>query len=175
MRAATDRFAYSGEVGWGYYGHTKMSAKYAGSPTPEQIASGLDIGSVNMDQWGFDVLVGLLYTQPKYDLFFKAGALFQNSRVSAQDIAVNDTGTSVSFNNTIPEVLPEIKLGGAYHVTDKLLATLSWMHAFGGTFNIDAPITESSSVRTLALSNALTSWQSPVLNSVMFGLEYRFG
>ena len=114
-------------------------------------------------------------TQPKYDLFFKAGALFQNSRVSAQDIAVNDTGTSVSFNNTIPEVLPEIKLGGAYHVTDKLLATLSWMHAFGGTFNIDAPITESSSVRTLALSNALTSWQSPVLNSVMFGLEYRFG
>ena len=173
MHAMTERFAYSGEIGWGYYGHTEMPITFAAPLTATQLANGLDKTSGNLDRWGFDALLGLMYTQPKYDLYVKGGALFQNLRVNLSDIIVNGSNAKMSMNSTIPGVLPEIKLGGAYHITDKLAVNLSWMYAFGGNVSVLLPYTEVNSAPSMG--NIATNLQNPSMNVVMFGLEYRFG
>lgn len=173
MHAITDRFAYSGEVGWGYYGHTEMPITFTSPLTQREINGGIQNTTGNLDRWGFDALLGLLYTQPKYDLYAKAGALFQNLRLSLYDITLNTEGGTISTNTTVPGVLPEIKLGAAYHITDKLSANVSWMYAFGGDFSVTLPYNDNNSVITVGAIGA--NLKNPSMNVVMFGLEYRFG
>ena len=139
----------------------------------EAISRGLGNITGNLDRWGLDALVGLLYTQPKYDLYVKAGALFQDLRVSLQGITINQSEGTLSINTIMPAVLPEIKLGAAYHITDKLGANVSWMYAFGGPFGVTLPYNIINSVAKIgALKSEL---HNPSMNVLMFGLEYRFG
>ena len=180
LEKMSDRFSASAEMGWAYYGRVLLNPKLI-------VASGAavipteDTMHMNLDQYGLDLLAGIMYTQPKYDLFFKAGALFENLRLDASlDMAelVRQSPTLVTeWNGTqdvrinLPQVLPEIKLGGAYHITEQTSVTLSWMHAFGSTFSIEIP---GMQFNPTSLGNMTYNLQSPTLNSVMFGLEHRF-
>lgn len=173
ITAMSDRFAYSGEMGWGYYGHTVLGINYTPPLSAADLAAGIGHEQGSMDRWGFDVLAGVLYTQPKYDLYFKAGALFQNTRFNLSGVTLSGSGVLGTVGGTLPEVLPEIKLGAAYHVTNNLAATVSWMYAFGGKFGFDTAYSNTTSpahVSALAASLSNTS-----MNVAMFGLEYRFG
>ena len=171
MHPVSNRFAISGEAGWGYYGHTGMTVDYAIPLSAAAVGAGVGNTSANLDRWGFDLLGGLLYTQPKFDLYAKGGALFQNMRVDLSGVVLISESSTVTLHTTLPEVLPEIKLGGAYHITDKLAATASWMYVFGGNFDINLPYINVNASHIGALVSAL---QSPSMNTVMFGLEYRF-
>ncbi len=172
MHSMTELFALSGEIGWGYYGHTQMPIRFSSPLTANAIAQGLGKTTGNLDLWGFDVLIGLMYTQPKYDLYFKAGALFENMRVGLADIVMNSSGGTLTINSTSPGVLPEIKLGAAYHITEKLAANVSWMYAFGGPYDVTLPYNNVNSVGYLGAM--ATELKNPSMNVLMFGLEYRF-
>ena len=172
MHPQSERFAYSGEVGWGYYGQTLMPVTFTSPLSATAIAAGIGNTTGSLERWGFDALIGLYYTQPKYDVYAKAGALFQNLRVSLADIALNTSGGAISTNTTVPAVMPEIKLGAAYHITDKLAANVSWMYVYGGEFNLILPYVDSNG--TPLIGSMSTVFKNPSMNLVMFGLEYRF-
>jgi hypothetical protein len=177
----TESFAGSAEVGWGYYGSVDMHPKItlnsgvAVMPTSNSF-------KVNINQYGFDILAGLLYTKPSYDLFIKVGALIQNLRFKA---AVNPIAMTANVPNalatrlngtyamhlTLVNALPELKLGGAYHLSEDWLVTLAWMHAFGSSLSVNAP---NLGVQPIAVGNIRAQIQSPTINTILFGLEYRF-
>lgn len=183
LHAMTERFAFSGEMGWGYYGNTNVEPRFGVSGV--QVIPSQDTLSMSLDQYGFDVLAGMLYLQPRYDLFFKAGALFENMqlRTSVQPAVLltgssyagqfvqNGVNSTFKFNMGLPQVMPEIKLGGAYHVTDNWSVNAAWMHAFGGNLSVSAP---SLNFATPSYSNLTIELHNPSLNTIMFGLEYRF-
>lgn len=181
LKKMSDRFSASAEMGWGYYGRTNLKPGLL-LPSGVTVIPTQDTFRIMMDQYGFDALAGVLYTQPKYDLFFKAGALFENFRVDAstkvnQMMVANPSLSSIYNGNirvrvNLVQVQPEVKLGGAYHVTDKTLVTLAWMHAFGSSFEVSAP---HMNFQPIQLGNMTFNLQNPTLNSVMFGLEHRFG
>lgn len=183
MSGRFSSFLGSVEAGWGYYGSMSMSPL-------AQVASGTvsvssDEASMRMKQYGVDLLAGLVYEQPQYDVFFKVGALVQNLKlkmgVNPQELEASagvTPGNLVSRLNgkynlspTIVNVLPMLRLGGGYHISQNWLATASWMHAFGSTLKLTMPDVNASS-RTIGDLTAQIA--SPSLNTVMFGLEYRF-
>ncbi len=176
----SEQFSASAEMGWAYYGRVVLKPKFIVN-TGVAVTPTSNTSQSNMDQYGLDLLAGIVYTKPKYDLFFKAGALFENLRINAkldlsQIVAQSPTLVSqwdgpTALRLNFPQVLPEIKLGGAYHITETTLATVSWMHAFGSTFSVEAPSMHFNPTR---VGNLTLNLQSPTLNSVMFGLEYRF-
>ena len=140
---------------------------------------------MSMRQYGVDLLAGLVYDQPQYDVFFKVGALIQNLqlKVNVNPQGLERTAGSVpgristalnggySMHPTIVNVLPMLRLGGGYRVSKNWLATASWMHAFGSTLKINMPDMNFSN-RTVG--NLAAQIASPSLDAVMFGLEYRF-
>ena len=143
------------------------------------------IFSAKLGLYGFDVVAGVFYTQPQYELFFKAGALIQNLRlkVSAdpQNIAASNTAIAArlngvySLNTTVVNALPEIRLGGNYHLYQHWLLTASWVHAFGSTLSFTAPDISGATGPILgSLGNITANVSSPTINVVLFGLEYRF-
>jgi hypothetical protein len=158
----SDIFAVTGEIGGGYYGNTK----YKFVRDPQTVA--LDDLNIKSSQYGFDILAGLMYTQPSYDLFLKAGAMVQNSRLSVNSSLPANGSLALKTNET--EILPEIKLGGAYHLTEQLALTASWAHVFGSTQKA------SLSYNPTSFSSAVhVNLQNPTLDSAMVGLQYRFG
>lgn len=183
LHPLTQTVAGSAEVGWGYYGEVDMTPKLT-------LDSGLQVQptrrSINsaIEQFGFDVLAGLVYSRPQYDLFFKVGALIQNLRfkasVNPQELAANSTSTiarrlngTYSFATTLVNALPELKLGGGYYLNEDWLVTVAWMHAFGSSLSISAP-NLTAGTAALSLGDITAQIRSPTLNVVMFGLEYRF-
>ncbi len=180
----SEKWAGSFELGWGYYGETDFTPSVT-------LASGVTVTAGNslrtmINQYGFDVLFGALYMKPKYDLFFKAGALVQNTRIK---IHLNPTGLEgaarqnfdqltarfpgvYGLNRVASNVLPEIKLGGAYHVYQDWNLTLSWMHAFGTKLNTSRMGFQTSPLTALTHFSGYV--YSPSLNTVLFGIERRF-
>lgn len=184
MSGRMHSFLGSLEAGWGYYGSMDLNpiAK-AGNGTSVAVPT-TDAG-MSMKQYGVDLLAGLVYDQPQYDVFFKVGALIQNLKfnvnIDPQGIEQR-AGTPVgriasvlngnySISPTMVNVLPMLRLGGGYHISKNWLATASWMHAFGSTLKINMPDVNLSSRTVGDLSAKIAS---PSLNAVMFGLEYRF-
>ncbi len=184
----SEKWAGSAEVGWGYYGsfesrpsvtlNSNASASVRARVSATQVGGALRTYST---LYGFDILAGLLYTQPKYDLFFKAGGLVQNFRTR---IFVNPTGLigrSIGTVNRFPgtyaldanivNVLPEIKLGGGYHTAKNWLVTASWMHAFGRKLN---PSRLGFTVDPVTITHFSGYIYTPTLNTFLLGLEYRF-
>ena len=184
LHPMTERFALSGEMGWGYYGHTNLEPRFNTSGV--QVIPPAGTVGFAMDQYGFDILAGILYTQSKYDLFFKAGALFADLRTNAgmnphSMLRGNGPGNVFTPNAVlaldvnIPQVMPEIKLGGAYHVNEHWMVNASWMHTFGGSLSLSAPqVNMGTSTVPAQIGNIALNLNNPSLNVVMFGLEYRF-
>lgn len=163
IAAMDEQFAVTGEVGWGYYGRTSMTPTVGGIIVPGTFA-------ISHTLTGFDALVGAVYTQPSYNLFFKAGALIQNMQTSTNAnftaFVFPDVNTlKEEYNNTA--VLPEIKLGGAYNFNENWALTAAYMFALGaspkttGDFNVNTG-TSSLSINT----------QNPTINSLLLGVQY---
>ena len=186
LYAMSDRYAFSAEMGWGYYGNAKLEPHFIANSGDQVVPNSETLG-LGMDTYGIDILAGIYYTQPKFDLFFKAGALFENIQMNASiipsallknnpranEFIVNGIPSVMAMSRSVPEVLPEIKLGGAYHLTNNWAVTASWMHAFGGQFGLQAPVISLNP--TPIIGNVTVEAHNPTLNTVLFGLEYRFG
>lgn len=182
MRPISEKFALSFEGGLMYNDHISMTSQVQTQGVTVTLPDNVSNGS--FDQYGFDVLGGINYIRPKYDLFFKAGALFENMRtkmaVNMNQILHSNTrqvnfvpNAQQALNINIGQVMPEIKLGGAYHVNEDWSVTAAWMHAFGGTlaFTSDEldPATGSVSIGGINMS-----LNNPTINSVLFGVQYSF-
>lgn len=166
MKPVYNSFYLTGEFGGGYYGSEDI--KLLSTTQLETMDLGL---RAKATIYGYDILAGITYDQPAYGLFFKAGTMIQNlhgrfdaaGNVQAAEI----TAASIGLNTT--EALPEIKLGGSYHVYENLAITASWSHVFGsslkGYVNAD--------MSTFVGSGALT-FRNPSLDVALVGLEYRF-
>ncbi len=152
----SNRIAIGAEMGWAYLFHASLV------PEATRI-SGSSTYLLTLDEYGIDILPGLYYTQPKYDLFFKAGVLFVNLHTNA---SLSPDGTT-QLNTSIPGAMAEIKLGGEYHLTKNWMATASWMHAFGGNLSLNAPAISFTPVVTMGIRN-------PTLDAIMLGVGYRF-
>lgn len=162
IRPIKDQFALSSEIGYGYYGRTKLNPRatgvLAGVPGNLHIKNTLS---------GFDALVGVAYTTTDYSLFLKAGALVQNwTRKTNADFSTLGLSTfNTSTNHTA--VLPELKVGGAYNIDNNWALTASYLHAFGenprATGNLD--------INTLNTSLRINT-QNPSIDSVMLGVQY---
>lgn len=182
MKSVTERFAYSGEIGWAYHDHTNLDPfiTYQGN----SIYPSSKVATFGMDQYGFDILVGLFYTRPSYELFFKVGALAENMRskmgVDMNLLMTNNSrasdfmpGADQVIHINVTQVMPEIKLGGNYHITENWLATASWMHAFGAKAGFFSNMLNFQSNQVL-IGDVNLYLNNPTLNTVMFGFEYRF-
>ena len=137
----TKLWAGSAEVGWAYYGYVDLNPAFeAGEFTQVQVTATGKAFDVNMDQYGFDVLAGILYMQPKYNLFFKAGALAQNLRltvlVDPTELAGDNRTAGLAkrlpgtykLATTLVNVLPEIKVGGEYYINKNWILVHFWTH-----------------------------------------------
>lgn len=167
-----DPFYVTSEIGWGYYGHTtaplSADAALVGAGAPNFNAIRL-----KSTQNGFDVLAGILYNQPYYELFLKAGALIQNSQtnlnVDLTTLLNGNLNGNVSLSGNQTEALPEVKIGGAYHVTRNFAITAAWTHAFGTDTKIRATIDPNNPLGSININ-----LRNPGLDIAMLGLQYRF-
>lgn len=174
MHPINDLLFLSGEIGWGYYGETTSHFDLSGVSNAAAITSAINGVNLKNTLWGFDVLAGVVYNQPQYDLFFKAGALMENSQLkfstgNLSSISSTVTGSSVIKNNQT-EALPVIKLGASYHVWENLSVFAAWTHAFGSNEQLNANIAFSTPVALYVNANL----QNPTLDVVTGGLTYRF-
>ena len=179
LHPMTERFSVSAELGGGYYGNSHLDPHiYVVSPKIEIIPPAGTAG-LSMNTYGLDLLAGVVYTQPEYDLFFKAGAFFENMKANAffdlsrllqagafqnnpyvMSLLPNPLPAAINTTQNVRMVLPEIKPGVAWHLADRLVVTGAWMHTFGNRFFI---------------SNTDIEVATPSLNVALFGIEYRFG
>ena len=157
-------FYFTAETGWNYFGHGSLTSNYAFSGTLE----------------GADLLVGAAYKySKKLDFFAKFGTLFERFVVSVRRThllaTINNEPTFVdlSLKGPILDTIPEVKVGGAYHLTNELDITLSYMHSFGSdpNFRILHTSTDSDGYRHLIMD---IDARGPALNSIMLGLQYTF-
>ena len=182
MRPISESFALSFEGGLMYNDHVNLEPRFMVSGA--QVIPPSNVVSANFDQYGFDMLAGLMYTRPSYDLFFKAGALFENMRahisVNANEILRNNRRqanfvpqASQSLNVNVAQVMPEIKLGGAYHVTENWSLTAAWMYAFGGKFGLGAD-NVNFATGSVSIGSIAANLNNPSINAVLFGAQYKF-
>ncbi len=165
ISAIDDQFAVSGEVGWGYYGRTNLTPSFVG-PFPAIP------GVLTMSQTltGFDTLLGVAYTHPNFSLFLKAGALIQNMQtktfagISPFGLPVLDT-LNIESNST--QVLPEVKLGGAWNFNENWAVTASYLFALG-----DSPVVTGDFNVNTGRVGINVNTQNPSINSVLFGIQY---
>lgn len=181
-RAISERFALSIEGGLMYNDHVNLRSQVDIAGTV--IIPSTDIVAANFDQYGFDILGGLVYTRPTYDLFAKAGALFENLRVHGSINAHSLLRNNRRQANFLPEanqvldlniaqVMPEIKVGGGYHINENWSVTAAWMYAFGGTFGLGASDV-SLATNSTTIGDIVLSMNNPTITSVMFGVQYQF-
>jgi hypothetical protein len=183
MRPIYKNFLLSAEGGLAYFDHTAIEPRFVVS-NGAQVIPPPNVIQANFDQYGLDLLAGLIYNQPKYDVFFKAGALIDNTRMH---VAVNPNqllqgnrrqpdftpGALTALNTNIAQAMPEIRLGGSYHVTDNWSVTAAWMHAFGGKLEVYSPEVNLAT-NTVQVSDLVLSLNNPTMNSVLFGVQYNF-
>lgn len=182
----TERWAGSAEFGWGYYGGVDVTPQLTLNNSGLQVTPTGNALNFKLDQYGVDLLAGVFYTQPRYDLFFKVGALVQNLRFTAKvtpnQLFANNTSTITQRLNgtyttaaTIANVLPALRLGGGYHLSDNWLFTVSWFHAFGSALALSAPdVTRNTGAGVGSLGSIVTQLRAPTIDSVLFGFDYRF-
>ena len=81
MHPFSQRFSGSAELGWGYYGQMDLDPRITVTSGVQVIPTGSSM-RMKLNQYGLDLLAGVVYNQPKYDLFFKVGGLVQNLRLN---------------------------------------------------------------------------------------------
>lgn len=157
------RMLFSAESGIGYYGKNKRSISDHSFSATSSIS-------------GLDILIGGIYRYQQFDFFVKGGGLVQSQRIRVKmDLSNVIAGNLISGSvNTVlnrTQFMPEIKVGGIYNMTKNLGISVAYMHAFGadvyGTVNVNAT---PGSIVVFNTGNG----ESPILDAVMFGLQYTF-
>lgn len=156
----SDNLHFSGEFGWGSYGHNRFS-----------VASG-ETASYYFN--GFDVLLGAIYSYRQLDFFVKAGAMGENLQGSSNAVlgqyypgGISSGVESKSFTNSA--FLPEIKVGGEYNFYNKLAVSLAYMYVFGTNQSI---LVDNYIAPGTVNINRQIRGQAPSFNSLMLGLRY---
>ena len=158
------KLAYTAEAGWGYYGKTTYTAAAAGINAQNYL-------------YGFDLLGGVDYQfTSKFDGFFKLGALLENTRMDRNtDLGAFTGGLTTgteNVKNTSSAILPELKVGGIYNITDALGITAAYMYAYGNG-NVSTNVYKSVTLSGVT-SNSSTTAAPASLNTILFGLQYKF-
>lgn len=171
LNPISDSLITSGEIGYGYYGHRTSFLSATGPLTTIPDAPNFGGITTKFTQDGFDALAGIIYYQPNFDLFLKAGALIENTHsqlnVNLPTLVGVNGNVLIKVNHT--EVLPEIKLGGSYHIFENLSLIASWSHAFGSNPRINATIDPVN-----PLGNINVNLQAPTIDIALLGLQYQF-
>lgn len=156
-----DEWGISGELGWGYYGRTSNNSSLLS--TDFYLANSYTVS-------GFDLLVGVSYMQPSFDLFLKAGALVQTLSVSTTlEVASFDGAafSSLATQSNKTGVLPEVKIGGAYNFNDNWSLTAAYAYAFGSTLKFTGTLDTLGNLTNVAINN-----QNPTLSTILVGIQY---
>jgi hypothetical protein len=157
----TENLLFSGEVGWGAYGTNRFSTT-AGE-------------SAAYHFYGFDLLLGAIYSYRQFDFFAKAGAMIETLRGSATS-NLSEFYPGGLFSGTILETssqttaLPEIKVGGEYNFNNHFALSLAYMYAFGS--NQSLHIDNHAVVGGGITLNQQLRFQAPSFNTIMLGLRY---
>ena len=164
IRPVTERFSVSGEFGGGYYGSKHLTI----------VSQGVD---ANRTIDGYDLLLGVHYSIKQFGIFGGAGAMMQNRRIRvSRDYSKEYPGGFISgevtekYNQT--EALPEIRVGGLYHLCDNWAISLAYMHVFGS--NMESNLKESATPSGISYNGTINT-QNQTLNLVMLGLRYNIG
>lgn len=158
IRAVTEEFAVSSEIGYGTYGRTKHTSNIP------------DVAKLNVQHTitGFDALAGVAYTDIDWNIFFKAGALVATRTTKTNSDLTAFLPFEAVFKETVHHttVLPEIKIGGGYNFDSNWGMTLAYMHAFG-----------SNTKTTGNINGATNTWtytndqQNPSIDAVLLGIQ----
>ena len=156
----TENLYFSGEMGWGSYGHNNF-------PT----SSG---ESASYDFYGFDMLLGAIYSYRQLDFFAKAGAMIETLRGSSNsDLGEFYPGGvysgHVAESTSQTTALPEIKIGGEYNFYNNLALSLAYTYVFGS--NQSMLIDNHATLGEFHLNQQLR-FQGPSFNTIMLGLRY---
>lgn len=152
--------SYTGEMGWGYYGKTSY----------QSVGGGIDAQNYI---YGLDLLAGVDYQiVSAFDVFFKVGGMLQNVRLDRNTNLGNYTNGSVTGSDnsttTVSSIVPEIKLGGVYNITNEWGLSASYLGAYGNG-NVSMNVQKSAGY---SYTNATGA---PImLNTLLLGLTYKF-
>jgi len=158
----TENLRLSGEVGWGSYGNNRFSTT-AGEAACYYF-------------YGFDILLGAIYSYRQLDFFAKAGAMIETLRGNAN----SDLGQFYPggfYSGHIAEAtsqtaaLPEIKVGSEYNFNSHLALSLAYMYAFGSNQSLSANNQAPGAGNGVTLNQQLR-FQAPTFNTIMLGLRY---
>jgi len=165
MASLDDQVAVSGEMGWGYYGKTTLTPVFAGS-TAGIFAPGSLNTSYSLN--GFDALVGLIYTQPSFNLYLKVGALVENMKIeSNSNFSAFNPSENVTSTTNVTAVLPEVKIGAAYNFSENWALTVSGVYAFGSNTGVSGSFNSTSGNSSLIIKE-----ENPTISAAMVGLQY---
>lgn len=168
----TEKFGFNAEIAGGYYGSDHVVTPSTGAVSRRSID-------------GYDVLAGVFYQFSPLEvlnpitLFGDAGFMVQNYRVKrTYDVERVISGFSASYSGSVSttdsttQVLPELKVGGLYHLRPNLAFSLAYLHVFGVNPSGTTNASENGDRQISIVST--TNMQNPTLNTILFGLRYSF-
>ncbi len=160
LRAVTEEFAVSSEIGYGLYGRTTHS--------PNSASLGLGTLNVKHTLSGFDALAGVAYTDLDWSVYLKAGALVLTRTTETTSDLTFLLPLQAVYKESVHHTaaLPEIKIGGAYNFDSNWAVTLSYLHAFGSSTSTKGTIDATHG--TITFNNNL---QNPSVNAVLVGIQ----
>ena len=164
QRTIANNISLSAEAGWGYYDEMSLKIPLIGK-------------SNTTDVYGFDLLFGATRSYQNFEFYAKAGAMAELLRVKdISDLSAAYPGDFYSgidqVSSTYTFIVPEIKFGGIYNVTEQLGISLAYMYVFGWNTGITA--TQAASTTGIISTQNLRSGP-PAFNTVMLGLRYNIG
>ncbi len=162
----TEKVSLNAEVGGGYYGNTRSNVA----------ASGI-FGNYNIT--GYDFLFGGSYHFQSFDLFgdigFMAQTLFASMlRDQAKQFVGGGITGRIRQHASATEVLPEIKVGGLYNVTDNVALTLAYTYVFGSTVSGELNTSSATAPPSFFTAYGASTARNPSLSTILFGLRYNF-
>ena len=161
IRQFSPAMSFTSEGGLGYYGSTNRTLAARGYQSKASMS-------------GLDLLIGFMYDYNQFGLFLKGGAMVQNKVTDHTiNLGLATSGSLISGSETgkanTTELLPELKVGGVYNLTDNVGITLAYMHVFGsnvqGTYNI------SAAPGSIVMQSS-GDFTNPTLDSVLLGIQY---
>ena len=162
------------EAGWNYFGSANGNLGSNSAVFTDKISAS-----------GVDGLVGVTYKQNnKFEWFAKGGALFQIIRQNMTYVGTNGSSGNntynLAYNLLVLDVLPEVKVGLNYNISQNWGASFSYMHAFGSSPSIALSTTTSDGPLSLGQPTTLTTYnanlnlQGATLDAVQLGIHYLF-
>jgi opacity protein-like surface antigen len=162
----SEKVSLNAEVGGGYYGNTRANVPLSGI-----------WGNFNIT--GYDFLVGGAYHFQSFDVLGDIGFMTQTIFATMKrDQGLQFPGGMVTgrIKNyaSATEILPEIRVGGLYHVANHLSATLTYSYVFGSGVSGVLNTLAADQPPAVLQSSGSTNARNPSLSTVLFGLRYHF-